>query len=171
MTFYVENEVEKETQEKFDFSAAETAKLVGEAVLEMEDCPYEAQVNLLLTDNKGIQEYNRDYRRMDAPTDVLSFPNLDYEEISDFETAASSEADCFDLESGELVLGDIIISVERVVSQAEEYGHSRKREFAFLVAHSMLHLCGYDHMEAKEASLMEAKQKQVLDALQITREQ
>lgn len=171
MTFYVENEVEKETQEKFDFSVAETAKLVGEAVLEMEDCPYETQVNLLLTDNEGIREYNRDYRRIDAPTDVLSFPNLDYEEISDFETAAASEADCFDPESGELVLGDIIISVERVVLQAEEYGHSRKREFAFLVAHSMLHLCGYDHMEAREASVMEAKQKQVLDTLQITREQ
>lgn len=170
MTFYVENEVEKETDEKFDFSVMETAKLVGEAVLEMEECPYEAQVNLLLTDNNGIQEYNRDYRQIDAPTDVLSFPNLDYEEISDFETAAASEADCFDPESGELVLGDIILSIERVISQAEEYGHSRKREFAFLVAHSMLHLCGYDHMEPEEAVTMEAKQRQVLDALQITRD-
>lgn len=171
MTFYVENEVEKETSEQFDFSVSETAKLIGEAVLAMEKCPYEAQVNLLLTDNAGIQEYNRDYRQIDAPTDVLSFPNLEYEEISDFEAAASSEADCFDPESGELVLGDIIISIDRVISQAEEYGHSKKREFAFLVAHSMLHLCGYDHMEPEEAEQMESKQRQVLESVQITREQ
>ncbi|MBO5292785.1 MAG: rRNA maturation RNase YbeY [Lachnospiraceae bacterium] len=166
MTFYVENEAEL----PFDFPVLEVAKLVGEKVLQMENCPYETQVNLLLTNNAGIQEYNRDYRQIDAPTDVLSFPNLEFDTQSDFEGAAQSEADCFDPESGELILGDIIISVDRVVSQAEEYGHSRKREFAFLVAHSMLHLCGYDHMEAEEATVMEEKQREVLNQLQITRE-
>ncbi len=166
MTFYVENE----TEESFDFSVEEIARAVAEKVLETEGCPYEAQINLLLTDNEGIHQYNKDFRGIDAPTDVLSFPNLDYEQCSDFENAAASEADCFDPESGELLLGDIIISTERVRSQAEEYGHSQMREFAFLVAHSMLHLCGYDHMEPEEASVMEAKQRQILEELQITRE-
>ncbi|NLL79133.1 MAG: rRNA maturation RNase YbeY [Clostridiales bacterium] len=166
MTFYVENE----TENSFEFSAYEIAKQVGECVLSMEKCPYEVQVNLLLTDNDGIQEYNRNYRQIDAPTDVLSFPNLEYEEISDFEKAAGSEADCFDPESGELILGDIILSVDRVISQAEEYGHSIKREYAFLVAHSMLHLCGYDHMVPDEAVVMEEKQRTVLDMTGLTRD-
>ena len=165
MTFYVENDTDME----FEFSVEEIAKMVAEEVLETEQCPYEVQCNLLLTDNEGIRNYNREGRGIDAATDVLSFPNLEYDKPSAFEKAATSEADCVDPESGELILGDIIISVERVVSQAEEYGHSKRREFAFLVAHSMLHLCGYDHMEEAEAAIMEEKQKKVLEDLQITR--
>ena len=80
------------------------------------------------------------------------------------------EADCFEPESGELLLGDIIISAPKVIEQAEKYGHSIRREFAFLIAHSMLHLCGYDHMEENEARIMEQKQEQVLEKLGITRE-
>lgn len=167
MTFYVENE----TEQSFDFPVLETARLVGESVLAMEGCPFEVQVNLLITDNEGIRQYNRDFRKIDAPTDVLSFPNLEYERTADFEGAAALEADCFDPERGELILGDIILSADRVLSQAAEYGHSIRREFAFLVAHSMLHLCGYDHMEAGEAEIMEQKQKQVLESLHITREE
>ena len=87
-----------------------------------------------------------------------------------FSAAERSEADCFQPESGELILGDIIISCDRVRGQAEAYGHSQKREFAFLVAHSMLHLCGYDHMEPQEAAVMEGKQEKILDGLHITRE-
>jgi len=78
--------------------------------------------------------------------------------------------DCFDPDSGELVLGDIILSVDRVKEQARNYGHSQRREFAFLVAHSMLHLCGYDHMEEAEAARMEEKQEKALAQLGITRE-
>ena len=79
------------------------------------------------------------------------------------------QADCFHPETGELILGDIIISLEKVVSQAQEYGHSTQRELGFLVAHSMLHLCGYDHMEEEEAKHMEAKQNEYLNDLGITR--
>lgn len=75
----------------------------------------------------------------------------------------------FDPESGELLLGDIVISKEKVISQAEEYGHSLEREFAFLIAHSMLHLFGYDHMEEKERLEMEQMQKEILDKLCIRR--
>lgn len=166
MTSYVENETEKE----FTFDIKELADSVIEAVLEKEGCPYEAQVNLLLTDNEGIRTYNAQFRQIDKETDVLSFPNVDYEEPADFEGLEEYEADYFDPESGELLLGDIIISVDRVSEQAESYGHSEKREFAFLVAHSMLHLCGYDHMEPEEAAVMEAKQEEVLISLGITRE-
>lgn len=166
MTFYVENDTEKE----FDFSPEELFKQVAEAVLEEENCPYEAGVNLLLTDNKGIRGYNREYRGIDKETDVLSFPGLDFERPGVFEYAEEAEADCFDPDSRELMLGDIVISVEKVAAQAAEYGHSEKREFAFLTAHSMFHLCGYDHMTEEEAAVMERKQEAVLERLGIVRE-
>jgi metalloprotein, YbeY family len=166
MTLFLENETDK----IFAFDVEETARQVIEGVLDMEECPYETQVNVLLTDNEGIREYNREYRSIDRETDVLSFPNLEFETPGVYEVEEEQEADCFDPDTGELILGDIIISVDRVAEQAESYGHSPKREFAFLVAHSMLHLSGYDHMESEEAKVMEAKQEQVLQKLGITRD-
>ncbi len=167
MTSYVENE----GTQSFSFDEEELLDRVMEAVLDAENCPYEATVNLLITDGAGIREYNKNYRDTDAETDVLSFPNLDFETPGDFSGAESCEADCFDPDSGELVLGDIILNAARVKSQAEEYGHSELREFAFLLAHSLFHLCGYDHMEKTEAAVMEEKQETVLSGLGITREQ
>ncbi|MBO5167070.1 MAG: rRNA maturation RNase YbeY [Lachnospiraceae bacterium] len=166
MTSYVENE----TEVSFSFDVKEVADSVIETILEQEGCPYEVQINLLLTDNEGIRTYNAQFREIDRATDVLSFPNVDYEEPADFSDLEEQEADYFDPDSGELILGDIIISVDKVKEQAESYGHSEKREFAFLVAHSMLHLCGYDHMEEEEAKVMEAKQEEALKRLGITRE-
>ena len=166
MTSYIENE----TNVTFDFSINEVADLVIRQVLDMENCPYETQVNILITDNEGIRQYNADYRGIDKETDVLSFPNVDYETPSDFSTLEDSIADYFDPDTDELILGDIILSVDRIKEQAEEYGHSQKREYAFLIAHSMLHLCGYDHMEEEEAKVMEAKQEEILTALGITRD-
>lgn len=166
MTSYVENE----TQVSFSFDIKEVADSVMETVLVQEGCPYEAQINLLLTDNEGIRTYNAQFREIDRATDVLSFPNVDYEEPADFSDLEEQEADYFDPDSGELILGDIIISVDKVKEQSQSYGHSEKREFAFLVAHSMLHLCGYDHMEEEEAKIMEAKQEEALKRLGITRE-
>lgn len=166
MTVYLENESEM----TFPFDPLELATLVAEEVLEMEECPYESEINVLITDNEGIQMYNREYRGIDKETDVLSFPNVPFEAPADFDIADEMEADCFQPDSGELILGDIILSCDRIVEQAENYGHSIRREFAFLVAHSMLHLCGYDHMEEDEAAVMEAKQHQVLEKLGITRD-
>lgn len=166
MTFYVENE----TACHFPFSAEDVGRLVCEAVLEREGCPYEAQVNLVLTDNEGIREINRESRGMDKETDVLSFPNVDFTEQSHFDIDEEREADYFDPDSGELVLGDIMISVDKVFEQAKRYGHGVKREFAFLVAHSMLHLCGYDHMEESDRALMERRQDEILTGLGITRD-
>lgn len=166
MTFYVENE----TTCSFPFSVEDIVNLVCEAVLEEEGCPYEAQVTVVLTDNAGIRELNRKTRGIDRETDVLSFPNVDFTEAGLFEIEEDREADYFDPDSGELILGDIMISADKVSEQAESCGHSLKRELAFLVAHSMLHLCGYDHMEDSERLRMENRQEEILTRLGITRE-
>lgn len=165
MTLYLENETER----GLPFSGEDLARLVCEAVLEEEGCPYEAQVNIVLTDNEGIRELNRECRGIDCETDVLSFPNVDFKEEGVFHIDEEREADYFDPDTGELILGDIMISVDKAWSQAESYGHGVKREFAFLVAHSMLHLCGYDHMEEAESLRMERKQEEILTRLGITR--
>ena len=166
MTSYVENE----TDTKLPFDIQEILESIMDVVMEMEHCPYETTVNLLITDNAGIREYNKNYRDLDQETDVLSFPNIPFEHAGDFAPVESKEADFFDPESGELILGDIILSVDRVLSQAKDYGHSVLREFAFLTAHSMFHLCGYDHMEEQDAIVMEKKQEAVLTKLGITRD-
>ena len=119
---------------------------------------------MVLTDNEAIHEVNREYRDVDAPTDVLSFPMIEYEEPSNFDDVEEMFADCFNPESGELMLGDIMISVDKVEEQAEKYGHSTTRELAFLVAHSMLHLCGYDHMLYEESLVIEQKQNEILES-------
>ncbi len=166
MTIHVENESGRD----FPFGLSEIAALVAEEILREENCPYESEINILITDNEGIREYNRQYRKLDTETDVLSFPNIPFETPAGFEVAEKMQADCFQPDSGELILGDIILSADRITAQAEEYGHSLRREYAFLVAHSMLHLCGYDHMEAEEAADMERRQEQALERLKITRD-
>lgn len=165
MTFCVENETKRELP--FDVEAA--AEKVMEEALEYEQCPYEVIVNVLLTDNDGICRLNKQFREIDRPTDVLSFPNVDYAAPADFDGIEDAAAGYFDPESGELYLGDIAISVDKVYEQAEEFGHSVEREYAFLLVHSMLHLMGYDHMEQTEASVMEHKQEEILNRLGITR--
>ena len=165
MTFYVESETDK----TLTFEAEEVAGKVIVEALDLENCPYEVSVNVLLTDDQGIHAMNKQYRGIDRPTDVLSFPNVDYENPSDFTGIEDTAEDYFDPESGELCLGDIVISVDKVYAQAEEYGHTPRREYAFLIAHSMLHLLGYDHMEPDEAAVMEQKQEEILNRLGITR--
>lgn len=132
------------------------------AALDYEDCPYEAEVNVILTEDEQIRQINREFRQTDRATDVLSFPMGDFETPSDFERLEEQSEDYFNPETGELLLGDIVISVDKVAEQAEKYGHSQSRELAFLVAHSMLHLCGYDHMEDEERLLMEQRQEAIL---------
>ena len=164
MRIYLENEEGPE----LDLDYMEIANLVTEGVLDYENCPYESQVELLLTNNAEIQRINNEFRGIDRPTDVLSFPMIEYDSPADFSTVEEDDSN-FDPETGELILGNIVISKEKVIAQAEEYGHSAKREFAFLIAHSMLHLLGYDHMEDEERLVMEEKQRNILDNLGITR--
>ena len=127
MTFYVENE----TQEDFPFPVEETIEKVIRAALSAEACPFEAEINLVITDSAGIRIYNREYRGIDKETDVLSFPGVDYEIPGDFSLALADKNSYFNPETGEILLGDIILCKDRIYSQAEEYGHSVLREFAF----------------------------------------
>lgn len=127
-------------------------RAVGET-LKSEDFPHPAEVSVSFTDNYGIRELNRKYREKDAPTDVLSFPILSDDD---------SEWDIDEM-NGCAVLGDIVISVERALEQAEMYGHSPEREIAFLSVHSTLHLLGYDHERSdREDKLMREKQEKIL---------
>ena len=144
------------------------AEAAAEAAMDELGCPYEAEVNLLLTMDEQIREMNREFRGIDRPTDVLSFPMIEYQKPGVFDFL-EERPDCFDPESGRLMLGDIVISKEKVLSQAEEYGHGVKREYAFLVVHSILHLSGYDHMEDGERRVMEELQEKILQKLKILR--
>ena len=145
----IENEQNKE---EVSDELLSLIKSVCEAVMEEEECEFDAQISITLTDNEGIREINRETRGIDKATDVLSFPMLDFD--------------------GELVmLGDIVISMERAREQAIEFNHSFRREIAFLTAHSMLHLLGYDHVDDKEGEeMMCSKQEKVLNSLNITRD-
>ena len=153
----------------FSFHYKKLAESVIEQSLDTEGFPYEAEVNLTLVDEERIHEINLDMRQIDAPTDVLSFPMIAYEYPADFDGVDDQLDDCVNPDTGEVLLGDIVICVQRVYQQAEEYGHSVKREYAFLISHSMLHLMGYDHMVPEDAELMEAHQRKILDTMGITR--
>ena len=119
----------------------------------------ECSVSVTLTDNSRIAELNRDYRGIDRATDVLSFPMYTF--------ADGDEPP----EEGDISLGDVVISVERAASQAEEYGHSLKREIAFLTVHSILHLLGWDHELSENAEReMFALQDRIMDELKISRD-
>jgi probable rRNA maturation factor len=167
MTFYVENE----TEEQFEFNIEELIKSLTLKVLETESVPFkDVTLNVTFTDDESIREINRDFREIDKATDVLSFPAIDFPSAGDFSLVVEGSPDYFDPDTKELILGDIMISLERAHAQAEEYGHSFKREIAFLITHSLLHLIGYDHMTDEERTVMEGKQEAVLQALNITRE-
>ena len=162
-------EYEEETTVDFDFDSRQLAETVINAALDHEDFPYEAEVNLTLVDNEQIHRINKEYRQIDRPTDVLSFPLLSYETAGDFSGLEEEAYENFNPDTGEILLGDIVISVEKVMEQAMSYGHSQKREYAFLILHSVLHLLGYDHMTDEERIVMEAKQNEILDDLKIYR--
>ncbi|MGI6006924.1 MAG: rRNA maturation RNase YbeY [Ruminococcus sp.] len=165
MTLWIENE----RNYKFDFSFEETAGLVVKETMAQERCPYEVEVTIVLTDSEEIQLTNKSFRGIDSETDVLSFPAVDFISPAEYQTVSENENIYLNPDSHELILGDIMICVPRMRKQAEEYGHGEKREFAFLIAHSLLHLLGYDHMEPEEAKEMEEKQERILEALRIHR--
>lgn len=134
---------------RLDEDMEELLEKVIETVLKQEKMPLDYEVSVSFVTNDEIRELNRDFRGKDSETDVLSFP---------FE-------DDFDL--GVKLLGDIVISVEKAASQAEDFGHDLKRELAYLTAHSTLHLLGYDHMSEEEMEIMRSKEKSVMKTLGI----
>ena len=149
MRFFMEEECEV----TFSFDYVNLAERVIDFCLEHENFPYEAEVNLTLTDNEGIWKINKEFREIDRPTDVLSFP---MGENGVYDT---------DMETGAKILGDVVISIEKARDQAQLYGHSLQREVGYLTAHSVLHLLGYDHMENMERVRMREKEELVMEQL------
>lgn len=139
-------------------------KSVCDTALSLECCDFDAQISVTLTDAEAVHRLNAEHRGIDRTTDVLSFPMLEFDE--------NGEADASDAEyDGDfLILGDIVINAAQAISQAEAYGHGVKRELAFLTAHSMLHLLGYDHeLSEEDDAIMRKKQNEILNILNITR--
>ena len=158
-----------ERRYRFPFDLRGTAEAVIAEVLRSEKIPAQAEVSVSFTNDETIRELNAAFRGKDEATDVLSFPASDetlYRRLPNRKTQPA----CYHPKTGDLLLGDIVISVPRARAQAKEYGHGVRREIAFLIAHSCLHLLGYDHMTEREAKRMETKQEAVLQNLHITRE-
>ena len=142
------------TESDYDFD--EIIRTVTDtARLSLKMCAKHASVSVMLTGDSAIRDMNREYRNVDSTTDVLSFPAL--------------EAEGGSIQVQDAYIGDIAISLERALKQAEEYGHSFMREIAFLTAHGTLHLLGYDHMTAEDESRMLELQKQILSEMRLTR--
>lgn len=148
-------------QDKYncDISVRNLVRRAIIAALKHENFNYDAEVSVVFTDNEGIHELNREYRNIDRPTDVLSFPLIDFRNGEEPIPGESAE------------LGDIVLSLERADEQAKEFGHSLKREISFLTVHSVLHLLGYDHeISEDEEKLMFNKQDEIMEILKISRE-
>lgn len=133
----------------------------GISYMEFDD---NVEISIMLVDNEEIHQLNKLHRDIDRPTDVLSFPMFEYDEDGEIDIA-----ECDFGENGEILLGDIVISLERAKEQAQEYGHSFDREVGFLTAHSLLHLLGYDHMEKDEEKEMFSLQEEILKLCDLPR--
>lgn len=132
--------------------------------LAAEGVDFPCEVDVLLTNDARIHELNREQRGIDRPTDVLSFPAFD------LRPGALPEPADADPGSGLVPLGDMVVSLERAAAQAKEYGHSNRRELAYLTVHSVLHLLGYDHLdEGPQKAQMRAKEEEILEKLDVIR--
>ncbi|MCX7746713.1 MAG: rRNA maturation RNase YbeY [Clostridia bacterium] len=161
MSILIEN-----LQNKIEFSDS-MEKLIGEAVLlsfKLEGFEIPCEVSIFLVDDREIREINKDHRKIDKATDVLSFPMIDMIEGK----IQSSDGD-YDMDQDLLLMGDIMISMERAEAQAREYGHSFHRELAFLVTHGVYHLLGYDHVTEEQEKKMLDKQEAVLGQMRLVR--
>lgn len=161
-------EFESMVEWPFDFDGEEVASLVINEAIRIEGAPKDCEVSLTIVDDEEIRRINKEFRNMDKATDVLSFPAMEFEKDGGFSNAIDATKEV-DMDTGCLILGDIVISYEHVIAQALDFGHTKKREFAFLIAHSMLHLFGYDHMEDDERIRMEEKQEVILSGVNINR--
>ncbi len=141
----------------------EIIKNAAEMALAEENIEFDAEISVTITDNDGIHKLNKQYRDVDSETDVLSFPMYDFDKPGVF------DEDELALEPGAVVLGDIIISMDKVCRQAEEYGHSQTRELSYLTVHSTLHLLGYDHMTEEDKTVMRRREEEIMEKLGIPR--
>lgn len=138
--------------------------------LKEEEMNLEYQISLLFVDNEEIRDINNETRNIDKETDVLSFPMLDFEDKKVYkEMYLNFEFDETFKDGNELILGDMVLSLEKALEQSEDYGHSFEREVSYLVVHSILHLLGYDHMVDDDKKKMRAREEEILNKLSITR--
>lgn len=148
----------------------ETMNKVMNEVMSIEDITLDSVVNVLLVDNNTIRDYNFKYRNIDNYTDCLSFPMLSYKQGQVFNVQYKEKKfQQYDLEDGKLLLGDIVISLEKAFEQSLEFNHSLNREINYLFIHSLLHLLGYDHIEDRERSIMRSREEEILNLLNIFR--
>ena len=164
---YTENRQEKiEVNEEFINKICE----VCDFVLKEEEMIHPYQISLLFVDNEEIKEINNETRGINKATDVLSFPMLDFEEKMVYKDMyLDFNFDETFKDGEELILGDMVLSLERALEQSKEYGHSYEREVSYLVVHSILHLLGYDHMLEDEKVKMRKREEEILNKLKITR--
>ena len=158
MAVYIENP----SGCRFQFHYKVVIQKAINAVLEDLDIPKELDVNVLIVSPEEIRRINRETRDIDKVTDVLSFPYFEYQEAGVFDRSQYDPAE-------EEILGDIVVCGEKILSQAEEYGHTVLREYAFLIVHSMLHLQGFDHIEPDDALIMEQAQDDIMEKIGIRR--
>lgn len=161
--------IEKEYDINLGFSIDEVAHKVINYAFSKFEIPYEYSVSLFTVSNEDISEINREHRNIDKATDVLSFPAIEFDEEGILPDVESYKEVYFDPENNSLYMGDIIVSLDKVIEQASEYGHSTYREFSFLLIHSCLHLMGFDHMNSEEEKRMFDLQNEILDELEISR--
>lgn len=160
-------------QNKIDVTKDFTKKLeeVISFVLREEKVKEDCEVSLVFVDNKEIREINNETRKIDKATDVLSFPMIDYPKDKVYKDVyLEHKFDMCYFDGDELILGDIVLSLERAREQSIEFNHSFEREACYLVTHSVLHLLGYDHMEEEEKLKMRKREEELLNKLNITRE-
>ena len=165
---YTDNRQEKLNVDEEFINSLEA---VCDFVLKKEGVNCKYQISLLFVDNEEIREINRETRNIDRATDVLSFPMLDYPNKKFFKDVyIDYNFDETFLDGDELVLGDVVLSLERALEQSEEFNHSFEREASYLVVHSVLHLLGYDHMVDEDKVIMRKREEEILNKLNITRE-
>lgn len=158
-------------QENFEFNS-ETEDLINKAVdsvLKYEGFIHDYEISVVITDNNGIKAMNNNFRNINRETDVLSFPLIEFNKTGSKEQVYDISDDEVNPETGNVMLGDIVISIEKAYEQACEYGHSFDRELAFLTVHSTLHLLGYDHMIIEEEQVMRKKEETILSSINLSR--
>ena len=165
---YVDNR-----QDKIEVTEEFTNKLENTIIFALKEdgVNVPCEVSLVFVDNEEIREINNENRGIDRATDVLSFPILEYPKDKVYKEVYEEEK--FDetfLDGEDLVIGDIVLSLEKALEQSEEYNHSFEREASYLVVHSVLHLLGYDHMEDEEKKRMRTREEEILDKLNIKRD-
>ncbi|HCW05539.1 MAG: rRNA maturation RNase YbeY [Clostridiales bacterium] len=165
---YIEN---TQTQINWTEDKEENIRKVIDFALKEEGVNRDYQVSVLLVDNEEIKDINRKYREIDKVTDVLSFPLLDYPQGKVFkEVYENNNFHESMLDQGEIVLGDIVLSLEKAKEQSIEYGHTFKREISYLIIHSILHLLGYDHMNDQDKERMREREEYILSSFNISRD-